>query len=217
MFNRLWPFGLKTIQEKIQNETVGFPTVGKPDDVFNLSIEDFEAFKKDLEEFTKQEKRDIRALAHCLFIGRMYSKDPRTKLGSLILRPDSTPVSWGYNGFARGVHDTEDRWNDRETKHKLVVHGEINAIIHARESLKGCTLYVAPLFPCERCACAIINAGITRVVAARDLEKKYDLIDFDLVETQFNEAGVQFVKYDVRRIESELDAYTKQPQLSESK
>jgi dCMP deaminase len=92
------------------------------------------------------------------------SKDPSTKVGAVIVRPDRTIVSLGYNGFPRGVADTPERLNDRPTKYSLVVHAEMNAILSARESLNGYTLYTVPFMPCDRCFMHVIQAGIKRVV-----------------------------------------------------
>jgi dCMP deaminase len=92
------------------------------------------------------------------------SKDPSTQVGAVIVRPDRTIVSVGYNGFPRGVADTPERLNDRPTKYSLVVHAEMNAILSARESLNGYTLYTVPFMPCDRCFVHVIQAGIKRVV-----------------------------------------------------
>lgn len=93
-----------------------------------------------------------------------WSKDPCTRVGASILRPDRTVASVGMNGLPRGVEDTPERLNDRETKLAMVRHAEENAIAFAREPLEGHTLYVSPLHPCPRCAGAIIQSGIARVV-----------------------------------------------------
>ncbi len=92
------------------------------------------------------------------------SKDPSTQCGAVIVGPDRTIRGTGFNGFARGVRDDE-RLHDRETKLRMIIHAEINAIIHARCDLRGCTIYVWPLPPCSMCAACIIQAGISRVVA----------------------------------------------------
>lgn len=92
------------------------------------------------------------------------SKDPSTQCGAVIVGPDRTIRGTGFNGFARGVRDDE-RLHDRETKLKMIIHAEINAIICARGDLRGCTIYVWPLPPCAQCAACIIQAGIRRVVA----------------------------------------------------
>jgi dCMP deaminase len=92
------------------------------------------------------------------------SKDPSTKVGCVIIRPDRTQASGGFNGFPRGVADTPERYADRPTKYALVVHAEANAIITAHEPLHGYTLYCT-LAPCNECAKLIVQAGIKRVVA----------------------------------------------------
>lgn len=94
-----------------------------------------------------------------------WSKDPSTKVGAVIVRPDNTVASMGFNGLPRGVRDTKTRLDDRETKLNLTVHAEVNALAFAKEDLRGCTLYVYPLSPCIRCATSIIQHGIRRVVA----------------------------------------------------
>ena len=97
-------------------------------------------------------------------IAAAKSKDPSTRVGAVIVRPDRTIVSVGYNGFPRGVADTPERLNDRPTKYSLVVHAEMNAILSARESLNGYTLYTVPFMPCDRCFVHVIQTGIKQVV-----------------------------------------------------
>jgi dCMP deaminase len=120
-----------------------------------------------------------------------WSKDPSTKVGAVITRPDHTIASVGFNGFPRGVHDTDERLENRSTKYNLVVHAEINAILHAHEPVNGYTLYVHPLFPCANCAGAIIQSGISTVVWA-DVPITFDRWDNDHVHaaTMFYEAGI---------------------------
>jgi dCMP deaminase len=93
------------------------------------------------------------------------SKDPGRHVGAIILRPDNTIASAGYNGFPRHVKDDPAMLADKPTKLRRTVHAELNAILTAREPLHGYTIYVSPLHPCSQCAAAIIQAGITRVVA----------------------------------------------------
>ena len=86
-----------------------------------------------------------------------WSKDPSTQVGAVLVRDGNIVIGMGYNGFARGVYDTEERYSDRETKYKLVVHAEINAILMAGAAARGATLYVYPSFAlppiCVDCAC----------------------------------------------------------------
>jgi len=119
-----------------------------------------------------------------------WSKDPSTKVGAVIARPDRTVASIGFNGFPRGVDDAPERYADRPTKYKLVCHAEANAIVSAREPLHGCSIYVAPFPPCAECAKLIIQAGIKRVVAPiADVERWRE--SFETSSLMFAEAGVE--------------------------
>ena len=97
-----------------------------------------------------------------------YSKDPSTKVGAIIVDDNHLVVGMGYNGFPRGVEDTEERLNDREQKYAMVVHAEANAILMAGGRCKGTTLYVYPSFVlppiCNECAKLVIQSGIREVV-----------------------------------------------------
>src|ERR1700722_2700699 len=90
-------------------------------------------------------KWDIRFLELAKHISN-WSKDPSTKVGAVLVNDLKQVVGMGYNGFARGVQDTDERLNDRETKYKLVVHAEVNAIIQAGHAARNSTLYVYPSF-----------------------------------------------------------------------
>jgi dCMP deaminase len=118
-----------------------------------------------------------------------WSKDPSTKVGAVIIRPNRTLVSIGYNGFPREVEDNYERYEDRETKYQMVVHAEINAILTATEELKGCTLYVTPLHPCPQCAAAIIQVGIKRVVSRENRREDWKE-RLALSQQMFKEANV---------------------------
>lgn len=119
------------------------------------------------------------------------SKDPSTQVGAVIFDPKRRLVSAGYNGFARGVDDTKERLNQRETKYKLVLHAEKNAIMFATAPLDGCTLVVT--HPCcAQCAALVIQAGITHVMWP---EPSFEFVtrwadDLTLTYQQFQEAGV---------------------------
>lgn len=121
------------------------------------------------------------------------SKDPRTKVGACVVNPDKRIVALGYNGMPYGCEDTEYPWgatgSTLEQKYAYVVHAELNAILNATTSLKGCTVYVA-LFPCNECAKAIIQSGIKRVVYLSD---KYNGTDTNTAaKRMFTSAGVAY-------------------------
>ncbi len=103
-------------------------------------------------------------LAH---LSAMRSKDPSTQVGAVIVNDLKHVVAIGYNGFPTGCSDDEFPWEREaeflDSKYPYVVHAELNAILNAGHSLKGCTIYVS-LFPCNECAKAIIQAGIKTIV-----------------------------------------------------
>lgn len=119
-----------------------------------------------------------------------WSKDPSTKLGSVIVDDKKRIVSVGYNGFPRGVFDLEERYNDRPTKYLFVAHAERNALDNAPMMVDNCTLYVT-LLPCNECAKSIIQKGITRVVTYRP--DREDVFNWNITLTMFREAGVEVV------------------------
>jgi dCMP deaminase len=139
-------------------------------------------------------KWDERFLSLAELVGS-WSKDPSTKVGAAIIRPDRTIASLGYNGFPRGV---SDEYLDREHKLLRTVHAEMNAILSAREPLNGCTLYVSPLFPCANCAAAIIQSGVSAVVARMGALRPEWQTSFDAAADLFAQAGVSVQLYPVR-------------------
>lgn len=134
-----------------------------------------------------------------------WSRDPSTKVGALIVRPDRTIASVGYNGFPRGTSDAPELYNTREIKYARIVHAEINAILSAREPLAGYTIYVTPFDPCPQCAAALIQAGIKRVVAIASNRPDWEerlLIAREL----FAEAGVAVELIDLGDLLAEAEA-----------
>jgi len=88
----------------------------------------------------------------------LLSKDPSTQVGAVIFDPKRRLISAGYNGFARGVRDTKERLDHRETKYKLILHAEKNAIMFATAPLDDCTMVVT--HPCcAQCAALAIRSG----------------------------------------------------------
>ena len=81
-----------------------------------------------------------------------WSKDPSTKCGAVIVRPDRTVASIGFNGLPRNVDDSPERLLDRDKKLSYIVHAEANAILTAREPLNNCVVYIWPMQPCCHCA-----------------------------------------------------------------
>ena len=101
-------------------------------------------------------------------------------------------VSVGYNGFPKGVEDSEERYANRDLKYKIVVHAERNAILFAGRELTGCTLYTWPFMSCSVCAAMVIQSGITRCVAPKipDSIRERWGDDVELATQLFREANV---------------------------
>lgn len=97
-----------------------------------------------------------------------WSKDPSTKVGAVLVNDQRQVVGMGFNGFPRGIADTDARLNERELKYKLVVHAEMNAILQAGPKAAGATFYVYPAFSfppiCENCCKHAIQAGVRKIV-----------------------------------------------------
>jgi dCMP deaminase len=92
-----------------------------------------------------------------------WSKDT-PGVGCVIVDGDTRVVlGLGFNGFPRGVLDSEERLADDELKNKLVVHAEANAILNATRSVEGAILYCTR-HPCSQCAKLIVQSGVRYVV-----------------------------------------------------
>lgn len=105
-----------------------------------------------------------------------WSKDPSTKVGAVIIDSLGRPVSFGYNGFARGANDSVDRLEDRSVKYSMTVHAEENAILSAGRDLSNCVLYVSHT-PCEHCLSCARQSFIKDIVCYRgkgDFEERWN-------------------------------------------
>lgn len=134
---------------------------------------------------------------HSWFIGlakyvASASKDPSTKVGAVIIDDDRRIVSCGYNGLPRGVEDSFERLTNRDLKYKMIVHAERNALLFARGSVKGCTLYTYPMMPCATCCSMVIQAGITKVIAPASDNPRWQE-DMKMSMELFAEAGVEVI------------------------
>ena len=129
-------------------------------------------------------------LGLCDYVAGM-SKDPSTKVGAVIVRPDRTIASIGYNGFPRETNDAPHLYDNRDIKYLRTVHAELNAILSAREPLHGYTIYVSPLHPCANCTGAIIQSGIKSVVARVKTDPVRWGESFAQARSMFAEAGVE--------------------------
>ena len=122
-----------------------------------------------------------------------WSRDPGTKVGCIIVDPLNRVVSLGFNGFPHGISDDTLRLQDRETKLRITIHAEENALLFAKKDVTGYTAYVTH-HPCSNCAAKLIQSGISKVVYKQDevFESKW-ADSIALAKTLFSECGVEVV------------------------
>lgn len=134
---------------------------------------------------------DYRFLDLARYIGS-WSKDPSTKVGAVIVSPHKRVISTGFNGLPSGVEDTIERLHNRDLKYKMIVHAERNAILDARQGVRGFSLYVWPMMPCAVCATLVIQAGLAEVIAPISDNPRWQE-EFQLAAAMFREAGVRLI------------------------
>lgn len=119
----------------------------------------------------KQFKLDLRYLRMAkIWSENSYCK--RRQVGCLVVK-DKMIISDGYNGTPSGFENVCE--DENNVTHPYVLHAEANAITKLARSSNnsdGATLYVTDS-PCIECSKLIIQAGIKRVVYA----KEYRLTD----------------------------------------
>ena len=130
-------------------------------------------------------------------LSAMRSKDDSTQVGACIVNSDNKILSLGYNGMPIGCKDTDMPWKRQgaplDTKYMFVCHAEFNAILNSGKDLKGAIIYTT-LFPCNECAKAIIQSGISEIVYLSD---KYSGTDSDTAaKKMFDMVGVTYRKYE---------------------
>jgi dCMP deaminase len=141
------------------------------------------------------QKWDLRFLEMAKLVSR-WSKDPSTKVGSVITDKNHKVISIGYNGLPSKVPDYNSILENREEKYKFIIHAETNAILTAKTSVENCIVYTYPFLPCTNCASMLIQSGISRVVSFECLENRWkDRIKAS--KNMFEIAGVEIIEYGV--------------------
>lgn len=131
------------------------------------------------------------------------SKDPSTQVGACIVNGENRILSIGYNGTPNNFDDDNFPWNrhgstHNDTKYPYVCHAELNAILNysgSRKDLVGAKIYV-DLFPCNECAKAIIQSGISEVIYLSD--KYAGTEENEVAKLLFHNCGV-----DCRQLEGD--------------
>lgn len=141
------------------------------------------------------DEREKRWLDFWYFLAGMMatrSKDPRTKVGSVIIGRDRRHTALGYNGFPPGIADTEERLAEREVKYHFIQHAERAAIDNAQFDLDGATLYVT-MYPCSECAKSIVAKRIKRLVCPPPPRDEPWATSAKFATEMLQEAGIEVV------------------------
>lgn len=141
-----------------------------------------------------QDGWDLRFLSLAKHVSQ-WSKDPSTKVGSVIVDANRRVLSMGYNGFPAQIKDDQEDYQNRDLKLKKVVHAEANSIVFAQRDLTTSTLYVWPFMPCSNCAGLVIQSGIQKVISVSNDNPKWQ-DSFKLTQEMFADADVILRLYD---------------------
>ncbi len=137
------------------------------------------------------------------------SKDPSTQVGACIVSSENRIISVGYNGMPRCCDDDEYPWardgGNLDTKYFFVCHAELNAILNysgGNGALKGAKVYTT-LFPCNECAKALVQIGVSEVIYYSD---KYNGTDGNIAaKRMFRSAGVKMTPYEPKGVAEKLE------------
>jgi dCMP deaminase len=100
------------------------------------------------------------------------SKDPSTKVGCIIVRPDGSIASLGYNGFLKKSKDSYMTY-DKPMKYLLTLHAEINAVLHCSDSDISNHTMVVTHAPCFNCLMISLQSNIRSIIfESHDLTSK---------------------------------------------
>lgn len=176
------------VLETLKSFEPEFPSAYSPEFDYSVSnVQDSRAM------WTKQRELDKYYLAVAETTANMRSKDPKTKVGAVILSADDRKMSVGYNGFPKGFPDTDENWLS-ENKHNYVIHAEANCLLNSPFDSFGCSIYCTHR-PCISCLKLIINAGIVRIVYSErlDWEKAYSTQELEKLYEWYILSGKEVV------------------------
>jgi dCMP deaminase len=127
------------------------------------------------------------------------SEDPVTWNGSLVVSEDGM-VSYGTNRLPLGVQSLPERL-ERPAKYDYLIHAEQDSILQS--ALHGVSTFQAVMYcpwaPCTACARFIIQSGIRKLVAHKQMHDKTPerwVADIERALGLLKEAGVEYEQWD---------------------
>jgi len=161
---------------------------------------------------TSQETWDYLFIYIAKIVGYTLSKCSSRKIGAVLVR-NRNIISIGFNGSPSGTDLCQNPSAECPRKKMLLQsgthlelcpaqHAEENTIAQAAKhgiSTQGATLYAWCSIPCQRCAGALINAGITRIVCLDG--QSYDNLSAKLL----SDAGVKVLFKKIEDVYRKMD------------
>jgi len=161
-------------------------------------------------------KKAIQYLKLAQQFAKIFSKDPSTQVGAILLAPNSYQIlSMGFNGMPRGIKESSPKRWLRPLKYKLVEHAERNALYNACRhgaALEG-SIAVITLFPCYDCARGLIQSGIRTVVTCETNERKFRWKEnWTVAKLLLEEAGIDIILLTEEEINKETSVQISIPE-----
>lgn len=100
------------------------------------------------------------------FLTSQRSPDKQTQCGCVIANGKNQIVGQGYNGFPRGLLDSQLP-DTRPEKYDWMIHAEVNAVLNSNGCLDDCTAYITTM-PCFNCTLLMWQAGIKKIMYAKN-------------------------------------------------
>lgn len=162
-----------------------------------MKYEFYESYMRRMNKET--DEKDLKWHTRFMDMAKMvstWSKDPSSQIGAVAVNDERRILATGYNGFPKGIADTDERLNDKDQKYPRIIHAEMNALmnaLYAGVSLKDSTLYVYGLPVCPSCTKCIIQAGVKHVVipATRTDKGNWQQVWEEQSLPMFKESSVQ--------------------------
>lgn len=118
------------------------------------------------------------------------SKDPSTKVGSVIVDSNNRIISTGYNGFVSKNNESLMTF-ERPLKYHLTIHAEMNALLFAKQDLYNKIIYITHS-PCVECLKHILQCGI-RTVYYDKLYSQYENVQIDAINRLIKSTGANVI------------------------
>ena len=129
----------------------------------------------------------------------LYSKDPVTQVGALIVNEDESRSVYGANRPPPSVKLTDER-RERPAIYGYINHAEEDSVFRCAKqgvSAEGAIMY-APWSACLKCAKSIISAGIYTLVRHKEMMEKTPakwIDDIKFGDSLLREANVEIIEW----------------------